>query len=184
MEPREPIEHELKVWRRFFDALQSGAKTFELRRFDRDFRDGDTLRLRECADDEPSPSDEASYTGREIRRRITYVLGSHLDREPRPFESKIAPGWCILGIAPIWEGRLRAEGRSIYIEHTDRPGGFRFIVAATDSAEGVAAVLNGLLAGRTLRQAIDELDPDRRPREISGRAADSAPSETQAPSEA
>ena len=61
-------EHELKVWPEFWPALASGEKTFELRKDDRGFRAGDILWLREW-------SKAAGYTGREMRRRVTYLLG-------------------------------------------------------------------------------------------------------------
>lgn len=60
--------HELKVWPDFFPALLDGSKPFEIRRNDRPFAVGDVLWLREY-----SPGlDE--YTGREIRRRVTYLM--------------------------------------------------------------------------------------------------------------
>lgn len=62
-----PGYHELKTWPDFFAAVRSGAKRFELRKNDRDFREGDSVRLREW-----SPSD-ASYTGREIVAKIGYL---------------------------------------------------------------------------------------------------------------
>lgn len=66
--PRAPIEHELKTWQSYFHALADGTKTFELRRDDRGFQVGDTLRLRE------TEYGSGRYTGREERRVITYIL--------------------------------------------------------------------------------------------------------------
>ena len=63
--------HELKVWPPYFDALADGSKTFEVRKNDRGFKVGDTLRLREW-------SHATGYTGREVTRLITYVLESDL----------------------------------------------------------------------------------------------------------
>jgi hypothetical protein len=61
------LEHELKVWPDYFDALETGAKTFEVRLNDRDFRNGDTLWLREW-------NQGVGYTGRSIRRTVTNIL--------------------------------------------------------------------------------------------------------------
>lgn len=42
---RDPIEHELKTWPDFFDAIWNNEKHFELRKDDRGFQAGDTLLL-------------------------------------------------------------------------------------------------------------------------------------------
>lgn len=60
--------HELKTWPQFFQPLLESRKTFELRRNDRSFKVGDLLHLREFI-----PESE-TYTGRELRATITYVL--------------------------------------------------------------------------------------------------------------
>jgi hypothetical protein len=92
---RKPIEHDLKVAPEFFDALASGAKRFELRRADRDFRVWDTLRLREW---------EGDYTGREHRAFVTYVLSEG------PW---LAPGYACLGIAPLPALRSPSPGEAL-----------------------------------------------------------------------
>ena len=60
-------EHSLKTWPEFFQAVQEGRKTFELRLDDRGFRLGDVLVLQEW-------SAGTGYTGREIRKRVSYIL--------------------------------------------------------------------------------------------------------------
>jgi hypothetical protein len=64
---RPAIEHELKTWREYFDAVSFYGKQFEVRRDDRDFRTGDTVRLREW-------DDATGYSGRQLKFRIGYVL--------------------------------------------------------------------------------------------------------------
>lgn len=73
---RSPIEHELKTWPPFFGDVESGAKPFEVQKNDRDYRVGDTLYLREWR------PDWRDYTGRTLRKRVTYVL--HVDKLGAP----------------------------------------------------------------------------------------------------
>lgn len=60
--------HELKVWPEYFAALASGRKNFEVRRDDRGFSEGDTLRLREWR------PDMQLYTGAELLAGVVYLL--------------------------------------------------------------------------------------------------------------
>ena len=60
--------HELKTWPKYFAAVRSGQKRFEIRRNDRDFKVGDILVLREF-----DPEDDA-YTGQSEERQITFLL--------------------------------------------------------------------------------------------------------------
>lgn len=62
------VIHRLKTWPEFFEAVLSGAKTFEWRKDDRGFDVGDWLSLVEY-----DPLRER-LTGRWITRRVTYVL--------------------------------------------------------------------------------------------------------------
>lgn len=78
--------HELKCWPPYFHDVQSGIKTFEVRRWDRFYSVGDEVLLREW-----DPHDQ-EYTGRVIRRSIVYLF------EGGAFG--IDPSYCILGIAP------------------------------------------------------------------------------------
>ncbi len=61
-------KHELKCWPKYFEAILSNDKLFEVRLDDRDFQLGDILQLREW---EP---DARRYTGRQLSRRVTYIL--------------------------------------------------------------------------------------------------------------
>jgi len=60
-------EHILKIAPEYFDAVDSGSKTFEIRFNDRDFKMGDTVVLREYI------FDIDAYTGQTITRTIGYV---------------------------------------------------------------------------------------------------------------
>ncbi len=73
-------KHVLKTHPEFWDDLESRRKTFEIRcTDDRDFQVGDILHLREWDPNIRTPEGEkwtkkVGYTGREMTRRITYVL--------------------------------------------------------------------------------------------------------------
>lgn len=79
--------HDLKCWPEFYAAIQSGAKRFEVRENDRDFRVGDVLILREWS------NDAHVYTGQETWHRVTYMLtgGSF----------GLAPGFVVMSIEAI-----------------------------------------------------------------------------------
>ena len=60
------MEHTLKILPQYFKEVWNEDKTFELRKDDRDYKIGDTLRLQEF--------DHGTYTGRECGRTILYIL--------------------------------------------------------------------------------------------------------------
>jgi hypothetical protein len=63
----EIMEHHLKSWPCFFEALWNGSKNFEVRVNDRGFLVGDMLHLEEW---DPKTG---KYSGRVIIRRVTYM---------------------------------------------------------------------------------------------------------------
>jgi len=67
--------HELKILPKFYAAVVSGEKRFELRYNDRDFKVGDELHLCEWAD--------GKYTGRATMVKVTFIynVSLGLDRE-------------------------------------------------------------------------------------------------------
>jgi hypothetical protein len=79
-------EHELKTWPDFFRRVVSGEKTFEIRKDDRGFRGGDVLWLREYV------NRTDSYTGRELRVRVTYLLAGEWPG--------LQPGYVAMAISP------------------------------------------------------------------------------------
>lgn len=75
--------HTLKTWPRFFRAVVSGEKKFEIRKNDRDFQVNDLLQLLEW-----DPETE-KYTGRECIRRVSYLTEC---------ATGIEPGYVVMGI--------------------------------------------------------------------------------------
>lgn len=75
--------HELKILPQYYEAVRSRQKTFELRKNDRDFKEGDLIVLREY--------DGEKYTGRKITEKpIKYVLKDCS-------EYGLEEGYCIIG---------------------------------------------------------------------------------------
>lgn len=58
--------HELKVEKEYFDVLRTGDKSFEIRKNDRNYREGDTLILWECS--------RNRYTGRYLEFLVSYIF--------------------------------------------------------------------------------------------------------------
>lgn len=79
--------HHLKTWPEYFQAVRSGAKTFEARKDDRDYQVGDTIVLKEY-----DPDGEGRYTGEQEVRVVTYILRG---------TGHLAPGHCILGLGRV-----------------------------------------------------------------------------------
>jgi len=78
------MTHELKAWPEFFGPLKRGTKKFELRYNDRNFRVGDTLRLREW-------DNKTGYTGRELSMTVTFLLHG---------EPWLSDGYVAMSLAP------------------------------------------------------------------------------------
>lgn len=136
-----PVEHELKVWPPYFGEIAQGRKTFEVRLSDREFRMLDVLRLREYDPARYQPEADktlgegwgkdaaheagvrACYTGREIKKRVGYVMfgavAEFADMEAR--HAGIEPGYVVMSLIPTvddsralreaWELKL-AQGRA------------------------------------------------------------------------
>lgn len=73
-----------KILPKYFEAVQAGRKNFELRKDEDNVRVGDMLILEEF-----NPADGSS-TGKQIKRKVTYVLRN----VP---EYGLPPGYCIIG---------------------------------------------------------------------------------------
>lgn len=76
--------HELKTQPTYFAAVWAGHKPFEVRAYDRPFRVGHQLRLREW-------SEADGFTGREVWAQVTYLLGY------QDFPG-VAEGYVVLGL--------------------------------------------------------------------------------------
>lgn len=74
------VTHDLKTWPVFYERLLDGSKTFEVRKDDRGYQTGDTLRLREydpAGDHDDCPDKLCTtkrYTGREMSFRVGFVF--------------------------------------------------------------------------------------------------------------
>jgi hypothetical protein len=88
------IEHKVKSWPQFFEAVLSGAKTHEVRRLtDRNYQIGDHLRLQEY-----DPVTE-TYSGRELVVRISYITSA--DAPCALSEQCLHSDFCILSIIKL-----------------------------------------------------------------------------------
>lgn len=94
------MEHKLKTWPEFFKHIWSGEKTFELRKDDRGFRAGDTLRLQEW-------SKSYGYTGREVIATATYILSNGFG---------LKADWVIIALRHLTPVASDAESRCICAE--------------------------------------------------------------------
>lgn len=64
---------EKKIWPKYFDAIASGKKRYELRLADWDCKEGDILVLKEW-----NPETK-QYSGRQIEKRVSYVAKFKMD---------------------------------------------------------------------------------------------------------
>lgn len=78
--------HDVKLGTTFFDDVKTGRKTFELRKNDRGYKEGDTIVLHEYKD--------GTTTGRTITKKIVYMLEDFTGLED---------GYCILGLGEAAE---------------------------------------------------------------------------------
>ena len=74
--------HEMKLLSQYYDAVESGNKTFELRKDDRNVQVGDILLLKEWTGE--------LYTDRQKKVGVTYVLRNCP-------QYGLAEGYCIIG---------------------------------------------------------------------------------------
>lgn len=77
--------HTLKTWSVYWDAVERGEKTFEVRRDDRGFQNGDILVLRRMVQSSAGGwnEDRSDNQPKDIRRKVTFILmGGQFGVEP------------------------------------------------------------------------------------------------------
>ncbi len=87
-----PVVHALKTLPRYFEAVLTGEKEFEIRRNDRGFKVGDVLRLQEFR--------QGAYTDRECRREVVYMT------DAKEFDA-LQEGFVVLGLSTGLHGCVR-----------------------------------------------------------------------------
>lgn len=93
--------HDVKLGATFFEDVKTGRKTFELRKNDRGYKEGDTIVLHEYKD--------GATTGRTITKKIVYMLEGFTGLED---------GYCILGLGEVEETlQEAAAGTADYIDN-------------------------------------------------------------------
>lgn len=90
--------HQLKTHARYWDAVENGSKTFEVRRNDRAFQTGDILELEKVENDPPHAYVTAPghrFSKMVIRKRVSYLLQGG--------QFGIDPAFCVLGLQDVEE---------------------------------------------------------------------------------
>lgn len=100
MDIQKSIEHVLKTDPAVFQDVLDGKKTFEIRFNDRGYQVGDLVVLKETkfTGQQMKSGEPLIYTGREIQKRISYVLSGYGLHE----------GWVIFGIQDIKATKAQA----------------------------------------------------------------------------
>ncbi|MFA6428864.1 MAG: DUF3850 domain-containing protein [Candidatus Buchananbacteria bacterium] len=83
---------EKKVWPKYFVAIISGKKKYELRLNDFEVNEGDILLLKEW---DPNTKE---YTGRSVEKRVTYIAKFKIDELFWPEEQIKAKGLQVISL--------------------------------------------------------------------------------------
>lgn len=87
------VNHHVRSWAHFFDAIERGDKTHDLRKDDRNYRVGDWLIL------DRFDNINGVSTGAQCVVEITYITDRNT---PCAFSSSVLPnGYCILSIRKV-----------------------------------------------------------------------------------
>lgn len=128
--------HELKTWPKYFAAVRSGGKRFEIRRNDREFAVGDILVLREF---EPETD---TFTGQTEERQITFLLSEE--------DYGVIHGFVAIGFGEVIHhadapaGTLTADQLALWHETASANASLR-----ADEARKVSASYAKAVAGRS-----------------------------------
>jgi len=100
MEKKTEIKHEIKLASGFLQDILSGKKTFELRKDDRDYQEGDFVLMKEL-------SVIGGYSGAEVLVRIKYVL-----RGRDAVNYGCNKGYCVWGFELITSSKPASQYRN------------------------------------------------------------------------
>ena len=81
------MTHELKIWPEYFEATKRGDKTFEVRLDDRDYQEGDFLRMR------PWSKEQGTYLPGDVLVEVRKVFRGDMPG--------VKPGYVLLTTAPV-----------------------------------------------------------------------------------
>jgi len=108
--------HKLKCWPVYFDAVARGEKTFEGRRDDRGFQEGDhVVLMRTYGGGEPWIVEPAPVgSGREAMHELHFEIGHVLHGG----QFGIQDGWCVFSLLPLgWHlGRHAPLGQTASVD--------------------------------------------------------------------
>lgn len=92
--------HKLKTWPTYWDAIESGEKTFEVRRNDRGFQTGDIVELMRCDEDKIGAWIQRHVVP--LRFRIGWILQGG--------QFGIEPGYCVFSLSPLRAALSEGKG--------------------------------------------------------------------------
>ncbi|WP_426976816.1 DUF3850 domain-containing protein [Acinetobacter johnsonii] len=118
-------EHMLKTDPAVFQDVLDGSKTFEIRFNDRGYQIGDLIVLKETkfTGQQMKSGQPLVYTGREIQKRISYVLGGY----------GLQDDWVILGIQDIEAAKAQAVPEWISVQDRMPEQGQKVLVFRPDA---------------------------------------------------
>lgn len=141
--------HELKTDPHVFQAVIDGKKLFEIRKDDRKFKVGDTLRLRETVytGSDMKNGKPLEYTGRALVCKVTYALRGPI--------YGLQDEWVILSIAPVEPNLVVTHSPDANVERNRELLLQRSIAGL--AKYGVTTERNDLTLSQWLQHALEEV---------------------------